>query len=340
MNDLLERYRIVGAALALAKEGRIALARGYGYADPELKEPVLPEALFCIGSITKPITAAAILKLVDDGKLDLESRLVNVLDDLGPLPGQAIADPRFREITVYHLLYHAGGFPQDNHPAQDEGPPPAKALARREGIRGPLTPELLYRVALGEPLAFTPGTESRYSNLGFVVLRLVVEHASGQPYEAYAQEHVLQPMGITRMRLEPRGPHYVPGEVRRYARGGRPVLPGGINPRVNAAGNWLASAVDLVKFLTAIDESRGRPFLSPRTTQLMFDPPPPPYQSPHPDRYFGLGWDSVRKTRGAWSSLKAGPRRGAGPSSITCPTASTGPSFSTRPRRNPTTRPR
>jgi N-acyl-D-amino-acid deacylase len=309
MEQALDRYRVVGGSLSIGRDGRILLARGYGFADLESRQPVRPESRFCIGSVSKAITAAAVLKLVDDGKIDLRTRLVDRLADLKPLPGQSIADLRFREITIHQLLYHSGGFPQDNRAQPGESTPTAKVAARNQGIRGPMTIELLYRVSTGQPLAYTPGTESRYSNFGFVVLQLVVERASGQRFEPFVHEHVLRPMGITRMQMEPLEQRYLPGEVHRYDRGHR-KLPGGVDPVSHVVGNWVAPAPALVRFLMAIDGSLGLPFLSARVTELMLATPPPPWQGRNPNRHFGLGWDTVWKTEQGFGYQKNGGKAG------------------------------
>ena len=214
MREILVQYRMVGASLAIAKDGQLLMARGYGLADVASGERATADTLFCTASVSKPFTAVAILKLVDQGSLALDARLLDVLSDLQPLPGYGVADPRFGTITVHKLLYHSGGWDRG-------GPPNAEAIVRRAGIRAPMSAELAYRVALSQPLAYTPGTEARYSNFGFVMLRLVVERAGGQRFEPFVKQNILAPMGITQMRLEPAEPRVPPGEAHRYAPGGR-----------------------------------------------------------------------------------------------------------------------
>jgi CubicO group peptidase (beta-lactamase class C family) len=308
MTGILSEQQVAGASLAIAKDGRLALAKGYGFANVQAGEPVRRQSLFSLGSVTKPITAVAILKLTEQGKVRLDDPLVNVLSDLTPLPGQTVFDPRFRDITVRQLLYHAGGWNERNR-SPGEGAPSARELERLAGIRRPLrgeeSPELRYRIALSRPLDFTPGTEAHYSNFGFIVLRLVVERASGQRYETYVREHVLAPMGITRMRLErAEGGYGGPDEVRRYAPGGQRML----HPRFGV--NWVASAPDMARFLTALDGSRGTPFLAPQSYAAMLAPPPPPLPLRPNGSHFGLGWDRVIKTAEGWEYSKNGGKPG------------------------------
>lgn len=287
----LRDHELVGGSLAVAKNGRLVLARGYGFADRRLGEPVHPDTLFSVASVTKPFTSAAVLRLVEDGKLSLDAHLMDVLSDLTPI---GRPDPRARDVTVRQLLYHAGGWD-----AKVSGQPPHNLLreARRLGLHEPLPLPLCYRLMMGRPLDFAPGAESKYSNWGFMVLRLVIERASGQPYAEYVQRHVLHPMGVTRMRIELPEPGYAPDESRRYGPGGRRELPGGHSldmGRHHGSGNWIASPTDLVRFLAALDSSRGRPFFKPEIVRQMLAAPPPPIKPRHDGSHPGLGWDRVR----------------------------------------------
>ncbi|MGH7331180.1 MAG: serine hydrolase domain-containing protein [Candidatus Rokuibacteriota bacterium] len=151
MTDILREQRVAGASLAIAKDGRLVLAKGYGFANVQAGESVRPQSLFSLGSVTKPITAVAILKLSEQGKVRLDDYLVSVLSDLAPLPGQTVFDPRFRAITVRQLLYHAGGW-NDRNRNPGEGAPSVRGLERLAGLRRPHredeSPELRYRIAL------------------------------------------------------------------------------------------------------------------------------------------------------------------------------------------------
>lgn len=288
----LRDHELVGGSLAIAKNGGLVLAKGYGFANRRAGEPVRPDTLFSVASVTKPFTAAGVLKLVEDGKLSLDARLLDVLSNLPPI---GTPDPRARDITLRELLEHAGGWD-----AKRSGLPPHNLLreAHRLGFREPLTLPLCYRLMIGRPLDFTPGTESKYSNWGFMVARLVIERASGEPYAEYVQRHVLHPAGITRMRIELPEPEYAPDESRRYGPGGRRELPGGHSldmGRQHGSGNWIASPTELCRFLTALDGSRGQPLFKPQTMREMLAAPPPPMKPRNDGSHVGLGWDRVHE---------------------------------------------
>jgi CubicO group peptidase (beta-lactamase class C family) len=277
---------IPGATLAIAKDGKLVLARGYGLANTRTGQPVRPTSLFNLASCSKPITAAAVLKLVDDGDLRLDDRVFRLAPGLKPRGARA--DPRLDDITVRQLLHHAGGFSRDG--ARREGPEPLKRFVRR-GLR--------------LPLAYDPGARTQYSNFGFLVLRLVVAEVTGEGYEEYTVENVLRPMGITDMRLDPRARGYVRGEVRRYRLGGEKMFPGGRGPIRDGGGSWLASSVDAVRFLCALDGSRGKPALSQQSVKEMLSRLPT--VRPHRDgSYTGLGWDVVKPMDGGFLYRKNG----------------------------------
>ena len=104
-------HRIPGAAVAIVRHGRLVYARGFGMADRLHEIPVQPDSLFRIASVSKPITAVAVLKLVEDGRLELDARVFrDLLAGIEPHPPR---DPRMNEITVRDLLRHSGGFDRD-----------------------------------------------------------------------------------------------------------------------------------------------------------------------------------------------------------------------------------
>src|SRR4029078_12657012 len=103
--DLMKKYNIPGGAIAFVRDGKLIYARGFGYADVEKKTPVEPDALFRIASVSKPITSAAVMTLIEDGKLKLDDRVSPLIAHLTPAPG-ATVDPRWELITIRHLLDH------------------------------------------------------------------------------------------------------------------------------------------------------------------------------------------------------------------------------------------
>jgi len=267
VSAMLERYAIPGAALAVVHEGRLVYARGYGYADRSTGSLVEPDSRFRIASISKPITAAAVLTLVESGKLTLDTKVFKLLGDLKPIPG-ATLDPRLGAITVRQLLQHQGGW--DRGATFD---PMFRAREAAAAVSGPSPGSCttIIRWMLGFPLQFTPGKKSVYSNFGYCVLGRVIERASGMAYSTYVRQAVLAPLGMSGtvlgQTLQP-----LPGEVRYYDIPGAGVATSvfdGISQvpwqyggfyleAMDSHGGWVSTTADLMRLLTGLNETRGK----------------------------------------------------------------------------------
>jgi CubicO group peptidase (beta-lactamase class C family) len=274
VQESLETHKIPGAAVAVAVNGKLVLARGYGFADIATRQRVEPTSLFNLASCTKPFTAAAVLKLVDQGKLKLDDHVYRLLSDVIKLPAGVKIDERYDQITVRQMLHHAAGL-------------------RRDGRNlGKMALEEYVGENMRDPLDYDPGTKTVYSNLGFIILRLVVKHAAGEDYERFTQGIVLKPCGISDMRLDSVAKGYLKGEVHRYIADREKALPGGQGDKSEEEGGcWTASAVDVMRFMTALDGSRGKRLVTLESYKEMLSPLPPPFVAKN--RYNGLGWDGV-----------------------------------------------
>lgn len=298
---------IPGGALAVSRRGRLVLARGYGWADKEAEQPVSPSSLFRIASISKPITAVAVLRLIEDsdGRLTLDTPAFAMLAYEPHLAPDAEPDPRLQQITIRHLLQHTAGF--DREASFDPMFRPI-SIARELGLQPPAGPEAIIRYMLGRPLDHDPGSTYAYSNFGYCVLGRLIEKVSGKTYEQFVKDEVLRPIGIRRMRLGRTLPqHRAPGEVRYYdpevaenvmtpGDGGKVPKPYGgfLLEAMDAHGGWIGSAADLVRFACAFDDPEHCPLLKPDTVEKMFARPEgqagfEPDGTPKA-AYYGLGW--------------------------------------------------
>ncbi|HKY98542.1 MAG TPA: serine hydrolase domain-containing protein [Gemmatimonadaceae bacterium] len=257
VSKLMTEWHIPGGAVGVMKDGRLVYARGFGYADMEAQKEATPDALFRIASVSKPVTKAAILKLVEQGKFSLDAPAFALLPNLTPLPG-ATVDPLLAFITVSHLLEHTGGWDRDM-----SGDPMFLPLqiAAATSTPAPASAEAIVRYMMGKPLDFTPGSRFAYSNFGYAVLGRIIEHVSGKSYEQFVKETVLAPAGVTRMQLgHTLYADRLPDEVRYYDIFAAPsVFPGVSSPvpspyggfnleAMDSHGGWVASVVDLLRF--------------------------------------------------------------------------------------------
>jgi N-acyl-D-amino-acid deacylase len=281
MTALLKKWEVPGAGLVVARRDKLLLARGYGLASKERKIPVEPTSLFRLASLSKTITAVAVLQLVQAGRLKLDDQVLPILGDIGPRPDR-ITDARVHAITVRHLLQHSGGFDRERSGDLVFMPYAADA-ARRQG--GPLPPDCptVLRDALEHTLDFAPGERFAYSNVGYCILGRVVERVTGSAYEHYVREHVLAPAGAARLRVG-RTLHPAEGEVTYYDyRGAKEVkaMPG-FGPTVapqpygafaletmDSYGGWIGAPIDYLRFILAIDGRRGGPLLNAATLVQM-----------------------------------------------------------------------
>lgn len=313
MAAFLDRNRIPGSSVAITDHGRLVHASGYGYADIAARAPVTPTSLFRIASISKPLTAVAIVKLIEDGKLKLDDKVFDILPfEPFLLPGKKV-DERQREITIRHLLEHRGGWDRD---LSFDAMFRAVDFARLLGKAPPAGPADVIKVMSGYPLDFAPGERYAYSNYGYCLLGRVIEKLTGKPYGDHMTEAILQPMGIKDMhlghtRLEQRRHN----EVRYYDPFvGTSDFADDLDQRVPAAygawhleamdahGAWLSSAVDLARFACTFDDADKCPILKPASIEMMFARPPgraghDANGKPLPT-YYALGWSVTENSDG------------------------------------------
>lgn len=175
---------LVGMSAAVAKDGTILYTQGYGYANLNTCQPVQPAMDFQIGSITKQFTAAAVLQLQNDGKLNIDNSVITYL------PSYAF-DPR---ITLRMLLTQTSGLPDY-----------LKFSAVGSWFNGVSEQTVLTEIVQA-PLVFTPGSYYQYSNSNYFVLGSVIEAVSSITYPSYMASNIFQPLGLANTSyLQPAG---------------------------------------------------------------------------------------------------------------------------------------
>jgi CubicO group peptidase (beta-lactamase class C family) len=283
INSFMRRWEIAGASVAVARDGRLVFARGFGLADKENNVATEPYNKFRIASISKLVTAVAIMKLQEEGKLSVNDRVFGPDGILNDPYYSEPKDKRVYGITVAHLLGHEGGWTTR---WGDQMFIPL-VIAEQMDIKPPIDTKTIVRFALNKNLHFTPGTGRSYSNLGYAILGLVIEKVSGMSYGEYCRQEILQPLGIYDMTLA----HNLysakaPYEVTYYEPDDTPLKPSiyGTGELVSAcyggndieslggAGAWLATAPDLMKLLLAVDGFNSKKdILSDESIKFMTD---------------------------------------------------------------------
>jgi CubicO group peptidase (beta-lactamase class C family) len=300
--EFLQQWNLAGMTMSIVKDGKLVYAHGFGYADVEAIKQVTPGNLFRIASVSKLITAVAIMKLVEKKAISLDSKVFGPKAIIKDPVFNMVADKRLYNITVRHLLAHAGGW------SVHYGDPAFNSLIvlEKTGETGAATMDSYCRFVSTRKLHFEPGTRSSYSNMGYMFLGKVIEAVTGKKYEDFVRDEVLKPIGITDMHI---GRSYLSdrryNEVRYYESeestmilaydgSGRMVpKPYGGNPieLLGPAGGWIASSVELAKLMVLIDGFKNVPDIIPQNliNQMVVN-----------DKIRGpLGWKVV-KDNGDW----------------------------------------
>jgi len=269
MDDQIERFmhrwEIKGASLAIMKNERLIYAKGYGWADKEAGDSTEVRHIFRIASVSKLITAAAIMKLWEDGELSLSDK---VFSDKGVLNL-----PQFSKIR--------GGFSNRTGDLLFN----LSDLSKKMDLGRAATTDEIISYALSQRLGYLPGSGTRYSNVGYLILSRVIEVVSGESYQEYVKKSVLYPAGVYDMHIA--GNLYkdkFPNEVKYYGAhddqmvesydGSGRLMPkwyGGNNiEALQGAGGWIASPSELLKLVAALDGRENiKDILSKESIEIM-----------------------------------------------------------------------
>jgi CubicO group peptidase (beta-lactamase class C family) len=191
--EALRSGPVAGLTVGISRGGRQVFAKGYGLADLENAVRATPDTVYRISSATKAFTAAAILQLRDQHKLDLDDQVGRLLP----------AVPAWRQVTIRQILTHTGGLPN------------YRGKLFRDNIAKDLTPAEWVRSVADQPLLFEPGSGWSYSNVGYDLLGLIIEQLSRASYGDYIRGHVTGPLGLEHTRLlDPKS--IIPHRARSY----------------------------------------------------------------------------------------------------------------------------
>jgi CubicO group peptidase (beta-lactamase class C family) len=318
----MNTYSIPGGTVAIAYNGNIVYSRGYGFANATTSLPAQPDNLFRVASLSKAITAAAILRLVDSGKLKLDDKAMTYLaPDLG---GATLADSRIQNITIRQLLHLTNGI---NRTLSSDPPGAVVTVGNTiyKTCRDRIVQDLPTRI-----LDFDPGTQFGYNDYAYCMLSRVIERVSGFTYEQFVSRNLLSPLGIATSHagdtlanvtgypeafysdklsvgLVPPLPGIFPGPAPAFVQ-----RPYGAFYLEGYAGSavWVMSAPDYLRFLLGYKGMRQPALLSAATQPLIYEQPAAPMpQVTDPldtsDSWYGLGL-YVRQNGGGYNTWHDG----------------------------------
>lgn len=284
INAEMAKQKIPGVAVAVVRDGQPVKVKGYGFANLEHKVAVKPETIFQSGSVGKQFTAMAVMMLVEEGRIRLDAPISTYL---GQVP------PAWRRVTVRHLLTHTGGL--TDYPENFD-------------YRRDYTEDELLTRAKKIPLDFAPGEKWSYSNLGYVVLGIIIRKVTGKFYGDFLRERIFKPLEMTTARViseedivENRAAGYrlVKGAVKNQE---------WVSPSLNttADGALYMSALDMIKWDAALADGK---LISKAGYDALWTPVKLNNGRTYP---YGFGWDVERvdgrlRTQhgGAWQGFKS-----------------------------------
>ncbi len=259
--EVLAKSGVPSASIAVVKDGKLAYVKAYGVADVDKKRPATPEMRYSIGSISKQFTAAAVMMLVEEGKLSLDDKVAKWFPKL----------TRANEVSIRQLLSMTSGY-QDYWP-QDYLMPE---------MMQPTTAQHILDKWAGKALDFDPGTKYQYSNTNYVIAGLIIEKVSGMPMFDFLQKRIFAPlkmtsvMDIDRNRLTESDPV----GYERYALGpARPAHKEGVG-WIFAAGELAMTPTDLAKWnISFMDRTLLKPasYKAMQTTAVLENGSSPGY---------------------------------------------------------------
>ena len=261
---VLSHWPVAGLAVGVVRGGSLAWFHGHGVADIESATPVDRDTVFRIASITKTITAIAVMQLQEQGLIDLDAPAGDYLRAYRLIP----AKPGFRPATVRHLLTHTAGVRAVRNPS--DLLQPAMGWGTRVGHPVPSLADY-YRGGLR--IDVEPGTKWAYSNHGFAALGQIVEDVSGIPFARYLRDHVFGPLGMESSDLTRSGrvrSRLATGYALR-SRGLKAVTDREIVPA--GGGSVYSTASDMARYAAALLGGGANPcgsVLRPETLALMF----------------------------------------------------------------------
>ncbi|MCP9753330.1 serine hydrolase [Ferruginibacter sp. HRS2-29] len=260
---MMEKQKIVGLSLAIIKNGQPVVNKGYGLANAELNVPVNSETVIRLGSVSKQFFTTAILKLMEEGKLDIEDTVHKFFPD---------APETWRPIKIKHLMSHTSGL-------QREGP-------AYDNFK--IQPDIyIIRSAYNLPLVFTTGEKYQYCNLAYFMLAEIITRVSGMPWQDYIHDNLFVPAGMNNSYLTD---FYIiiPNRANGYMHRGDTLLNATSMYAIRPSGGFLSTTTDMIKWEKALREEKI--ILKKEHWEKLWQPFIKTSDKPGSKEYYGFGW--------------------------------------------------
>jgi CubicO group peptidase (beta-lactamase class C family) len=226
IRESMKKQKIPGLSVAIVRDGEVIKAEGYGLANVELNVPATKDTMYQSGSVGKQVTSAAVMVLVEDGKLKLDDPISKYLEDSPEI---------WKDITIHHLLTHTSGI---------------KDYTMQLNLRKDYSDEELVKLAAKNKLDFPPGEQWRYSNTGYALLGIIVTKVAGKFYGDLLKERVFDPLGMTTARMQSES-DIIPNRAAGYRlSGGKYKNQEYVSPTLNrtADGSLVFTVLDMAKW--------------------------------------------------------------------------------------------
>jgi CubicO group peptidase (beta-lactamase class C family) len=266
VSSVLDRWPSAGLAAGVVRDGSLEWFLGHGVAEVRSRTPITQDTVFRIGSVTKTMTAIAVMQLWEQGLVDLDAPVSDYLRAFELVPAKASFPP----VTIRHLLTHTSGIGYWRRWSDGLRP----GVGSGDYARRPVDPLATY-YRRGLPVAMEPGRKWVYSNHGFAVLGQIVEDVSDEPFARYLREHVFDPLGMEHTDLVRSG-RVAAGLATGYVLRARGLKATEDRPMPTAPGGAVyATPRDMAAYVAALLSGGGNEHgavLKPETVTLMFEP--------------------------------------------------------------------
>lgn len=263
VQKFMKDQRITGLALAVVKNGKATVNKGYGLANVELSVPVNSETVIRLGSVSKQFFATAILKLAQDGYLSIEDPVHKFFQD---------APETWRPIKVKHLLSHSSGLKR-------EGP------AYNNNI---IQPDLvIIKSAYSLPLDFRTGEKYQYCNLAYFMLAEIIAQVSRMPWQDYIRNNLFIPAGMKNSGMTDFYP-IIPNRASGYMHKGDTLLNADAMYAVRPSGGFLSTSSDMIRWNKVLEEKKI--ILTKENWELLWKPFIKVSDRADSKTFYGFGW--------------------------------------------------